>query len=83
LPTHWVRELDLISSYVFSSTKNPMVCVVSGDPTRESLPPTLGPWVRTEAPRGGQDADFPAGIREVLETGEDKTWDGEPPPLRN
>jgi len=70
-------------SYVFTSTKNPMVCMVSDDPTGDSLPARLGPWVRTEAPWDGQDADFVAGIREVLETWEDEAWGDEPPSLRN
>ena len=69
-------------SYVFTSTKHPTVCMVSDDPTGDSLPLRLGPWVRTDAPWNGQHAGFVAGIRELLETREDQARDDEPPPLR-
>lgn len=56
--------------------------MVSDDPTGDSLPLRLGPWVRTDAPWNGQHAGFVAGIRELLETREDQARDDEPPPLR-
>jgi hypothetical protein len=70
-------------TYVFTSAKHPTVCMVTDDPTGNSLPQNLGPWVRTDAPWDGQDGDLVASIRGVLEVREDDAADDEPPPVRH
>jgi hypothetical protein len=74
-----IATLGTMSSYLFTSRQNPLVCVVSDDPTGGSLPAQLGPWDRTETPWGGQDADLIAGIRKFLEALEAGPEDDEPP----
>jgi hypothetical protein len=66
-------------SYVFTATKHPTVRMVSDDPSGDSLPDYLGPWVRTDAPWGGQDANLVTSIRAALEAREDDASDDEPP----
>jgi len=56
-----------MSSYLFTSRRDPMICVVSDDSTGKSLPARYGPWDRTEVAWDGQDASLVAGIRELLE----------------
>jgi hypothetical protein len=70
-----------MSSYLFTSRRDPMLCVVSDDPTGESLPAKYGPWDRTEVPWDGEDAGLVAGIREMLEEREVGSMDdGSAPP---
>jgi hypothetical protein len=57
-------------SYLFTSRQNPMLCVVTPDPTGASLPAKYGPWDRTETPWDGQDAGLVADVREMLEARE-------------
>jgi hypothetical protein len=56
-----------MASHIFTSLRNPMVCVMTTDASGESLPAEWGPWVKTTAPWDGKDAGFIAGIRDALE----------------
>jgi hypothetical protein len=56
-----------VPTYLFTSRQDPLVCVVTPDPTGAALPAAWGPWDRTEAPWDGQEAGFVAGVRELLE----------------
>lgn len=56
-----------MASYLFTSRRNPEVCVVTPDPAGETLPAQWGPWDRTDVAWDGQHADLLANIRELLE----------------
>jgi hypothetical protein len=66
-----------MTSYLFTSRQNPMLCMVSNDPSGESLPARWGPWDRSETPWDGQDAGLVAGVRALLEARERQAADDE------
>ena len=78
------RYAQSVSSYLFTSRRDPLLCVITPDSTGGALPAEWGPWDRTEAPWDGQDANLVAGVREMLEEREgDLPDDDGGPPTRH